>query len=104
MNTQANRTPGPWSAASEYKLNSFLISGADGVYIASCDGESKDGAQDKVENEANAAFIVRACNAHDELVAALRDAEQWISDMRAGDVLTHGRLAILRATLARVQP
>ena len=30
------------------------------------------------EEQANAAFIVKACNAHDELLAALKDAAYWL--------------------------
>jgi hypothetical protein len=38
------------------------------------------------QNEANAAFIVRACNAHDDLLAALRSAERWLSEMHSETV------------------
>lgn len=34
----------------------------------------------KENDEANAAFIVKACNAHDELVAALENVRSIISD------------------------
>ena len=34
-----------------------------------------------VLGEANARFIVQACNAHEELLAALQEAETWVSGL-----------------------
>lgn len=61
------------------------------------------------EHRANAEFIVRAANAHDELVATLRIA---LGELRtlSGRVTEHHRedvarcVDILRATLAKVDP
>lgn len=65
-------TPGPWTVA---KRNSKLVSlisanseGGDangGVYVAKTQGPDSD---------ANAAFIIRACNSHYDLIEALREA------------------------------
>ena len=49
--------------------------------------------------EANARFIVTACNAHDELVAALRTLEPaLIRDMGAG----YAGVALIQAALAKL--
>ena len=58
-------------------------------------------------NRANAAFIVRACNAHDELVAALTLAKYVLATLSLDDDCTEGQpeaLAAARAALAKVQP
>lgn len=60
-NNSTQRTPTPWRLSEQYSLTvEYKI----GDYVA-----TMCGLRDKAE--ANAAFIVRACNAHDELVAAL---------------------------------
>jgi len=59
------------------------------------------------EESANAAFIVRACNAHDELVAALTLAKYVLATLSLDDDCTEGQpeaLAAARAALAKVQP
>ena len=51
--------------------------------------------------KANAAFIVRACNSHDALVAAATEAENWLSEYESGpDSGLSGLLNQLRAALA----
>lgn len=64
MNVQ--HTPGPWSAKDSVNVYH------EGRHIADC-GCHTEGVPLHIglENAANAAFIVRACNAHDELVEAL---------------------------------
>lgn len=42
-----------------------------------------------VEREANAAFIVRACNAHEELVKALRYALECLEEVKEDEPLYH---------------
>ena len=53
------------------------------------------------DTEANAAFIVRACNSHDDLVAAARSAELILDvlDDRLGDAA----LSRLRAAIAKAE-
>lgn len=76
---EAGRTPGPWIA-----LPPAAWAGLDDDWVilgvAVC-GHGELSA-------ANAAFIVRACNAHDDLVAALRAwlayAEEKLSDFDMG--------------------
>jgi hypothetical protein len=56
MNTK--HTPGPY----RYDETWAIIYGANGAELAACHSSPAD-----------AAFIVRACNAHDDLVAVLED-------------------------------
>jgi len=61
-------TPGPWEDCPDfYNGGDHYIwpVGANGVQIATV--------HDNSQVDANAAFIVRACNAHEELVEALRE-------------------------------
>lgn len=70
----SRHTPGPWKVAnngiSGKKTATFRIWRNDPLQA---DGENKGYAciAPHVHGEANAAFIVRACNAHDDLLAAL---------------------------------
>lgn len=87
MTTQ--HTPTPWHVWSQ-GLETKVRSGVD-LNIASTHGiSSKD----------NAAFIVRACNAHDELVAALRVCADRLEEMANGKELFAVENA--RAALAKV--
>lgn len=64
-------TPLPWKAAigpDDRFPHKGNVYGADGIIVASLAGVWREG----VESEANAEFIVRACNSHEELLAALR--------------------------------
>ena len=58
----AEHTPPPWEIDEH---DPAVIWGPDGLRIASLTGSTI------VAGEDNAAFIVRACNAHDDLVATL---------------------------------
>ena len=60
--TPAGRTKGPWIA-----VNPTLIRGPHGEAIAAT--RCRDIFPYDVNHEANAAFIVEACNAHDSLTA-----------------------------------
>lgn len=75
MPKQAKGTPGPWKASPVGQNTDITISGGfvrgkrrgekvgDLIATVSCGLSSRQ--------QANAAFIVRACNSHDELVKAL---------------------------------
>ncbi len=79
MSETKGTTPGPWSIApcsdrqeyrdvvSEYEIRPDGTQQAN--WIAQCDIQEGDQA---AQNEANAELIVRAVNAHDDLVAALK--------------------------------
>lgn len=66
--TEAKRTPTPWTITfDDDKDHDYTIRGADGEFIANdtCYYPS-------APNEADAIFIVKAVNNHDDLLAALR--------------------------------
>ena len=66
MNTK--HTPLPWTA----EVHHIVSRDTDG--IARNNDNSSVAVAHGPDKESNAAFIVRACNAHDELVAALESA------------------------------
>ena len=70
--TKAKRTPGPWIHINPGQGN--LIRDSHGVCIAG-DGTA-------IRSPANAAFIVRACNVHEELLAALQNVLEWAKGSR----------------------
>jgi len=79
----AERTPGPWSR-NGFNLSQIIVvrdgPAPDGkTYV---DGRHQITVADFQRIE-DAEFAVTACNAHDELVAALRDGEQLV----AGDLI-----------------
>lgn len=113
MQRQAKRTAGPWEArldpnsTYEWEIVKADPPGSDDVwYIAAC----VDGAEG-ASSKANARFIVTACNAHDELVAALRLVRgiiveaamtgfnchdgDWAERLYASQAVTHAALAKL---------
>ena len=47
--------------------------------------------------EANSEFIVRACNAHDELVAALQNILTWDDGSLPGDILDEAQRVLAKA-------
>lgn len=65
---QAQHTPLPWKQHTGNGKTYANVRGADDRWVADCGSRSDDIAQ------ANAAFIVRACNCHDDLLAALQNA------------------------------
>lgn len=74
----AGHTPLPWEAASDGCLRRATPSGMDFLRIASPWVESAWNCDETAE--ANAAFIVRACNSHYELLEALEKAALWFRD------------------------
>ncbi len=74
--TKNQHTPTPWSVS---KAASNVIIGATAtVLVATC--RSEDPNYRAKSDGANAAFIVRACNAHDSLVAAVGRIASIIED------------------------
>lgn len=57
------------------------IFGANERYVANCIGYSSNLADSMRESEANAEFIVRACNAHDDLLSAAKEALPCVDEM-----------------------
>lgn len=97
MNTQENKistqhTPGPWTESKAYagtihgtragKQTAYAVAAAHGMTTA--------------EQDANAEFIIRACNSHAELVAALEMAverlDYTVSALARGTSVSIGSL------------
>lgn len=74
----AQHTPTPWKLRTiDNALRGeicYVIGGTPTHFIADC-GFDVDGAPTRSQANANASFIVRACNAHEELVAQMRNVE-----------------------------
>jgi hypothetical protein len=66
---KTKHTPGPY----RYDETWAIVYGADNVEIAACHS-----------NKADAAFIVRACNTHAELVTALENLLEKSANFEAG--------------------
>lgn len=75
----AGRTPTPWRLAGHDTVASYSLPAPYSVIVAECPGYQSS-------REANAEFIVRACNAHEELVAALKDAYQHVALLGSGQI------------------
>jgi hypothetical protein len=54
------------------------------IFIADC-GCAADAKQTPRKNATNAAFIVRACNSHYDLLAALELCTRYLSDLNGSD-------------------
>jgi len=98
-------TPTPWTATANIDAGpygpSWTVRVDKQVVVASISGAALHGGQERAE--ANAAFIVRAVNAHDELVAAL---EGMMLPHEKGWKVTDWtlRMADARAALAKARP
>lgn len=55
------------------------------------------------DGRANAAFIVRACNAHDDLLEACKEAAEWLESGANGDAWALAPAKTLRAAIARAE-
>ena len=78
MTTQ-KRTPGPWYV-DETKAWGFCVRSRTKNVRQFHDGSTKDAFISAHLNQADAEFIVRACNSHDELLAACKAVAEtpWI--------------------------
>jgi len=70
--TEVRRTPTPWSVDDSRPM--IYVMGTDGETIASFDRRSVE--------EANAAFIVRAVNAHEKLLIALQHLKMLVGGLK----------------------
>jgi hypothetical protein len=106
----AVRTPSPWMVGAETLIEAtgyvdcVYVSkphkGEEGGRIAACFGNCLVKTDDAVR--ANAAFIVKACNAHDDLVDALTDMVERFSNSpsfkdRHGAEIINARAALAKA-------
>ena len=96
---QVSSTRRPWVIVRRSGYQGLDIASLqDDVYfhVVSVDGSTGD------EVEANAHFIVQACNAHDELLAALKECMSLVGEdnlpENVNDVLDRALAAIAKAT------
>lgn len=89
-------SPRPWYTADGDKIECELPGGKWGV-IATCDSPTNE----RSENEANAALIVRAVNAHDALLEAALGVLAAIDAYTVTP--THPRVDALRAAIAAAE-
>jgi len=83
-------TPTPWTVQQSDHVGGLLIKPVPGQVVAQCDEGS--------EMEANAAFIVRAVNAHDDLVAALKNCAPYYA------VMGEATIFAIEAALKKAEP
>jgi len=106
MNSTAKtaRTPGPWVVHPYVvkfgKFNLGLDIGPSGIAIATVIGQFEKPVVGR-NATTNAAFIVTACNAHDELAAALAGLIAHRDELGLGD---YPAVTRARAALAKVRP
>jgi signal transduction histidine kinase len=86
-------TPTPWILDEERGK----LMDADGEFVTHISLTRYVDERRDPEAEANAAFIVRAVNAHEKLVAALRTAHYYLHDMREPPNAGAGFAETLRA-------
>lgn len=99
MTTQ--HTPTPWVIESQARVSAHSIVDVDCIPIAEVRivGRSEGGRGTAADVE----FIVRACNAHDELVAALAQIARLSAEGEVSANMQYALGDIARAALARVQ-
>ena len=94
-------TPTPWSYQHKSDAYTHIIRGPNNRFICQFHQSTDD------TTKANAAFIVRACNAHDQLVEALElalaRAESWIHDQLDGTSSLESELAELEPCRAALK-
>jgi hypothetical protein len=93
----AAHTPGPW-AAEPLTGRGAWIKGTDGGRAAMSCGQGAHSGEAEANGAANAAFIVRACNAHDAAYEALVLAVGTLIDVapHAQGVIQQGQAAIAK--------
>ena len=105
---KTKHTPGPWEVSNE-----DTIIGPQGNVVAECCGYSVKATDATLRKqggrEANAHFIVRACNNFDDMLALLEDISRWFDHHltkgtinagtanRDGDLVSQIRAAIAKA-------
>lgn len=94
MPKQAQHTPTPWKYDKESN-RIYAKGGADWIYTLD-EGVALESDE---QHEANAAFIVKACNSHGALVAALRSCRMQLrvfGKERMSEVLWNGHTASIQ--------
>lgn len=106
-------TPRPWRVDPNHPTD---VQDASGREILSCIWKDEVGdtwvirgiiaAQSEDERDANAALIVRAVNAHDDLIVALEGARAWVAqylDLPGHRDAAQSRLRLIDAALAKAR-
>lgn len=96
----SEHTPGPWRVRGRTKIRGTVL-GMRYKIADVCYPES-GGEYERRETKANAEFIVRACNAHEELVAAVDAAARYFEARNLGEP-AHELQARLVAALAKAE-
>lgn len=91
---QAQRTPGPWSMEYVPSKRRGLCIRSDAVNVDICQ---------RISFEPNAAFIVRACNSHDDLLAALKAASPFVSAQAYSHPDARPTIDLIRAAIAKAE-
>ncbi len=96
--TKSEHTPTPWKFKQEMKTGMFLVIGPQNEDIAVVDEGFGGG---------DTQFIVRAVNAHDDLVAAAQNARNVLAALITGDLkgvkADSAALLALRSALAKAE-
>lgn len=100
--TTAGHTALPWAVQSGAIWAGPIVDGWRRIPIAKADREYGNGTQ-PVERDENLALIVRAVNAHDELVNALTEVKERMDRHGSGDVLLKSRILAALAKAGGVQ-
>lgn len=100
MNTK--HTPGPWKVTDRFEIS--MDDGDVQPLVATVNAD--DASVSPEQAESDAAFIVHACNAHDDLLAAVELAEGWIDANRESEDTGEGQqarwiLETMRAAIAK---
>ena len=86
----AKHTPTPWSVETPMDEDLSIVQSGlhahEWQFIAVCPvGTPAEGAFSRQQSKRNAAFIVKACNAHETLVKVLNDLHVWCEVEGCGD-------------------
>lgn len=96
---EVKHTPTPWHL---HDMEMATVCGPDNLFIALCEAVSRR----HMEGKENAAFIVRAVNAHDDLAAALKETLRALEVADpAGSMGSNSSLSkqVARAALAKAE-
>jgi hypothetical protein len=96
--THAKRTPEPWKRSERIGYTIRITARGRGIAFIDTPSIALDH-----EDEANAEFIVRACNAHDDLLAALEGALRGIINPCAHPTAQQARIKQARAAIVKAR-
>jgi len=103
--TPAQPSPRPWAVVDRDPGASAKITDADGEFIAWATYSRYQDDRRDPEARANVEYLIGACNAHDDLVNALRAVtDAFASDPVSCTGYQQKCLQDARATLAKVRP